>query len=58
MNAPFVRQFVEDRELTAWFLLDRSPSMQFGLKKRPKSLLLTEFVLVLAQLLARSVNLL
>lgn len=29
-NEPFVRQFVEDRDLTAWFLLDRSASMQFG----------------------------
>src|SRR3989304_1268863 len=27
MNTPYVRQYVEDREITAWFLLDLSPSM-------------------------------
>ena len=30
MDAPYVRQYVEDRELTGWFLLDLSPSMDFG----------------------------
>src|SRR5712692_8263392 len=30
MDAPFVRQYVEDRDITAWFLLDLSPSMDFG----------------------------
>jgi uncharacterized protein (DUF58 family) len=29
-TTPFVRQFVAERELTAWLLLDRSPSMTFG----------------------------
>lgn len=56
MNSPFVRQYVEDRELTAWFLLDRSPSMQFGLTERPKSLVLNEFVTTLSRLLTRSGN--
>ncbi|MDQ4078929.1 MAG: DUF58 domain-containing protein [Chloroflexota bacterium] len=56
MNTPFVRQYVEDRELTAWFLLDRSPSMSFGLADRPKELVLTEFVTTLARLLTRSGN--
>ncbi|MEM7117492.1 MAG: DUF58 domain-containing protein [Chloroflexota bacterium] len=56
MNSPFVRQYVEDRELTAWFLLDRSPSMQFGQAERPKSLVLNEFVTTLARLLTRSGN--
>src|SRR5574339_538624 len=26
----YVRQYVEDREITAWFLLDLSPSLEFG----------------------------
>jgi uncharacterized protein (DUF58 family) len=30
MNTPYVRQYVEDREITAWFLLDLSPSIDFG----------------------------
>ena len=30
MDAPYVRQYTEDREITAWFLLDLSPSMDFG----------------------------
>src|SRR5436309_16054431 len=30
MNTPYIRQYVEDRELSAWFLLDVSPSMEFG----------------------------
>ena len=56
MNSPFVRQYVEDRELTAWFLLDRSPSMSFGPLERPKELVLTEFVATLARLLTRNGN--
>ncbi len=30
MQTPYVRQFMEDREITAWFLLDMSPSVDFG----------------------------
>ncbi len=30
MDTPYVRQYVEDREITAWFLVDLSPSMDFG----------------------------
>ena len=40
MDTPFVRQYTEDRELTAWLLLDRSPSMGFGPIDRPKELVL------------------
>lgn len=56
MNTPFVREYVEDRELTAWFLLDRSLSMGFGPTDRPKELVLTEFVMTLARLLTRNGN--
>ena len=30
MDTPYVRQYLEDREITAWFLLDLSPSVDFG----------------------------
>src|SRR3954469_22994241 len=33
---PYVRQFVEDRDLTAWFLLDLSGSIDFGSGERTK----------------------
>ena len=56
MNTPYVRQYVEDRDITAWFLLDLSPSMGFGPLERPKELVLTDFVATLARLLTRSGN--
>ena len=30
MGTPYVRQYHEDREINAWFLLDLSPSVDFG----------------------------
>ena len=48
MNSPYVRQFVEDREITAWFFLDLSPSMGFGPLGRPKETVLVDFVTTLA----------
>lgn len=56
MNSPYVRQYVEDRELTAWFLLDLSPSMRFGPVERPKERILIDFVATLARLLTRKGN--
>jgi len=56
MNSPYVRQFVEDREITAWFLLDLSPSMGFGPPERPKETVLVDFVITLARLLTRNGN--
>jgi uncharacterized protein (DUF58 family) len=55
MMTPYVRVYNEDREVTAWFLLDLSPSVDFGtqVKKRAVS---TEFVAVLARLLTRHGN--
>ncbi len=51
-----VRTFHEDRELTAWLLLDRSPSMGFGAVDRPKDLVLTELATTLAHLMTRGGN--
>ena len=56
MNSPYVRQYVEDRDITAWFLLDLSPSMGFGPATRPKELVLIDFVATLARLLTRNGN--
>src|SRR3954469_8322591 len=55
-DVPHVREYLEDRELTAWLLLDRSPSMGFGASERPKELLLTELSTTLARLLTRGGN--
>ena len=56
MNTPYVRQYVEDREITAWFLLDLSPSMDFGGVERLKRTVLIDFVTTLARLLTRHGN--
>ena len=56
MDTPYVREYSEDRELTAWLLLDRSPSMGFGPIDRPKELVLCELATTLARLLTRSGN--
>ncbi len=56
MDSPYVRQYVEDRELTAWFLLDRSPSMGFGPSDRTKQHVLTDFAGTVARLLTRNGN--
>ncbi len=56
MNELYVRQYVADREITAWFLLDISPSMTFGPAARPKETVLVDLVTTLARLLTRSGN--
>ncbi len=56
LQVPHVRQYHEDREVTAWFLCDLSPSLDVGssgLRKRQLSL---EFVGVLSRLLTRHGN--
>jgi uncharacterized protein (DUF58 family) len=56
MQTPHIRLRVEDRDLTAWFLLDLSPSMDFGTAQRRKRDLLVDCVGVLARLLTRHGN--
>jgi uncharacterized protein (DUF58 family) len=56
MDTPYLRQYVEDREITAWFLLDLSPSMDFGAQQNPKRAMLVDFVATLARLLTRHGN--
>jgi uncharacterized protein (DUF58 family) len=56
MNTPYVRQYVEDREITAWFLLDLSPSIDFGTVQSLKRNVLIDFVTTLARVLTRHGN--
>ena len=65
MNTPYVRQYVEDREITAWFLLDLSPSMDFPIEDPVrmgdaqaslKRAALIDLVTTLARLLTRHGN--
>ena len=61
LQIPHVRQFTEDRELTAWFVLDLSGSVDFGSVDvgggaRSKRTVSAEFVAVLARLLTRHGN--
>ncbi|MDD5368261.1 MAG: DUF58 domain-containing protein [Anaerolineaceae bacterium] len=56
MDTPYVRQYIEDREITAWFLLDLSPSVDFGTVTRQKRMVLIDFVTTLARLLTRHGN--
>ncbi len=56
MDAPYVREFLEDRELTAWLLLDTTASMGFGPLARHKGHVLTELATTLAYVLVRGGN--
>jgi uncharacterized protein (DUF58 family) len=55
---PYVRIYEEDRELTAWFLLDLSPSVDFGTAdgERLKRTVLVDVVATLARVLTRHGN--
>ena len=56
LQTPYVREYNEDREVTAWFLLDLSPSVDFGSHEVKKRAIAVEFVAVLARLLTRHGN--
>jgi len=53
MNRLFVRQYLEEREITAWLLVDLSPSMAFGTRRRLKRELAVEFAGVASYVIAR-----
>jgi uncharacterized protein (DUF58 family) len=55
-NTLHVRQYMEDREITAWFLLDLSPSMDFGGSAALKRTLLIDFVTTMARIFTRHGN--
>src|SRR5512147_2903639 len=58
MDTPYVRQYTEDREVSAWFLLDLSPSVDFGTmhNREGKRAVLIDFVAVVSRLLTRHGN--
>jgi uncharacterized protein (DUF58 family) len=56
LDAPYVREYLEDREISAQFLLDLSPSVDFGTVERRKRDLVLDFTGVLARLLTRHGN--
>lgn len=55
---PYVREYNEDREITAWFLVDLSPSVDFGTvdQDRLKRTVLIDLVGTLARVLTRRGN--
>ncbi len=56
MDTPYIRQYVEDREISAWFLLDLSPSVDFGTNENQKRAILIDFVATMARVLTRHGN--
>jgi uncharacterized protein (DUF58 family) len=56
MDAPYVRQYIEDREITAWLVLDLSPSIDFGTTNERKRDLVVDFTGVICRLLTRHGN--
>lgn len=56
LQTPYVREYHEDREVTAWFLLDLSPSVDFGSGEVRKRSVAADFVAVLARILTRHGN--
>lgn len=56
MDTPYVREYMEDREIIAWFLLDLSPSVDFGALDNQKRNVLIDFVGTLSRLLTRHGN--
>jgi len=56
LQVPYVREYHEERELTAWFLLDLSGSIDFGSREVRKRAVSEGFVAALARLLTRHGN--
>ena len=55
LDEPFVRQYTEDRELTAWLVVDRSASMRAG-GAQGKEPVATDLAVSLARLVAQGGN--
>jgi len=56
LDEPHVRQYTEDRDLTAWLVLDQSASMRFGAARHGKDSVLTELAVCLARLFTHGGN--
>jgi len=55
-QVPHVREYVEDREVTCWFVLDMSPSIDFESVSVSKRAVLTDFTALMCRFLARRGN--
>ncbi|HEV8353765.1 MAG TPA: DUF58 domain-containing protein [bacterium] len=53
MHRLFVRQYLEEKELTAWLLVDLSPSMRFGTRRELKRDTAIEFAGVASYIVSR-----
>jgi uncharacterized protein (DUF58 family) len=51
LGTPYVREYLEDREIPVWFLLDMSPSMLFEGVSVSKHTVLTEFTTLMCRLM-------
>jgi uncharacterized protein (DUF58 family) len=51
LGTPFVREYLEDREIPVWFLLDMSPSMMFEGVSVSKHAVLMEFTTLMCRLM-------
>lgn len=56
LQTPYVKEYHEERELTAWFLLDLSPSEDFGSQAASKRSQAIELTTILASMLNRHGN--
>lgn len=56
LQTPYVKEYYEERELTAWFLLDLSPSEDFGSQTVSKRRQAVELTTILASMLNRHGN--
>jgi uncharacterized protein (DUF58 family) len=56
LQIPHVREFLEDREITAWFLLDMSPSIDFQSVSVSKRTVLSEFTTLMCRFLSGKGN--
>ncbi|HYD58395.1 MAG TPA: DUF58 domain-containing protein, partial [Burkholderiales bacterium] len=56
LQTPYIREYHEDREITAWFLLDLSPSVDFGSHQVRKRVVSENFVAAIGRLLTRHGN--
>ncbi|GIE77885.1 hypothetical protein Aph02nite_38350 [Actinoplanes philippinensis] len=53
LDEPFVRQYTEDREMTAWMVIDRSASMRFGAGKESTA---SDLAVAIARLISQGGN--
>ena len=56
LQTPYVKEYYEERELTAWFLLDLSPSEDFGSQSVSKRAQAVDLTTILASMLNRHGN--